>query len=121
MITPRGRNRQTQFVGRARELDVLEPRTSAAIREFPALLSDAEILELRVQYHLTPRECDTLASITRGLSDRQIATKLDVGPETVRTHRTHLLGKVGCANRLHLILWLVHRRTRGDLQIRSSG
>ena len=90
---------------------VSELKKVIAHPEFPPLLTDAEVGELRVQYRLTQRECDTLAAITRGLSDRQIATKLDVGPETVRTHRTHLLRKVGCANRLHLILWLVHRRT----------
>ncbi len=103
---------------------VSEPKRVISQPEFPPLLSDAEIGELRLQYRLTQRECDTLAAITRGLSDRQIATKLDVGPETVRTHRTHLLRKLNCANRLHLILWLVHRRPpaqRTAFQVHPSG
>ena len=48
---------------------------------------------------LSPRQREILESITRGLSNAQIALQLDIGPESVKTHMAKLFAKLGAANR----------------------
>ena len=48
---------------------------------------------------LSPRQREILESITRGLSNVQIALQLDISPESVKTHMTKLFAKLGAANR----------------------
>jgi ATP/maltotriose-dependent transcriptional regulator MalT len=48
---------------------------------------------------LTPREREVLVLIADGLSDREVAAALFVGPGTVRSHLTSLYGKLGVGSR----------------------
>ena len=48
---------------------------------------------------LSPRQLQILDSITRGLSNAQIAAQYDISLESVKTHVKRLLGKIGAANR----------------------
>ena len=44
---------------------------------------------------LTPREREVLALMAEGLTDRGIAQRLYVTPNTVETHIRHIIGKLG--------------------------
>jgi DNA-binding NarL/FixJ family response regulator len=44
---------------------------------------------------LTEREREVLTLIARGLSTKEIAATLDIGPRTVETHRANLMRKLG--------------------------
>ena len=48
---------------------------------------------------LSPRQREILESITRGLSNAEIALPLDISDESVKTHMTKLFAKLGAANR----------------------
>ena len=48
---------------------------------------------------LSSRQRDILESITRGLTNNQIAMQLDISPESVKTHIAKLFEKLGAANR----------------------
>jgi len=48
---------------------------------------------------LTGRELDVLRLIAAGKSNQRIAHDLVVALDTVETHVTHILGKLGAANR----------------------
>ena len=48
---------------------------------------------------LSPRQREILESITRGLSNAQIALQLDIGAESVKTHISKLFAKLGAATR----------------------
>ena len=48
---------------------------------------------------LTPREREVLRHVALGRSNKDIATALDVGDETVKTHVRHVLSKLGAENR----------------------
>ena len=48
---------------------------------------------------LSPRQLQILDSITRGLSNAQIAAQYDISMESVKTHVKRLLSKIGAANR----------------------
>lgn len=48
---------------------------------------------------LSSRQRDILESITRGLTNNQIAMQLDISPESVKTHMAKLFEKLGAASR----------------------
>ncbi|MGL5818972.1 MAG: response regulator transcription factor [Phycicoccus sp.] len=57
---------------------------------------------------LSPRERDVLALVADGLSNPEIARRLHVSRETVKSHVAALLAKLDCRDRVHLAI-LVHR------------
>ena len=48
---------------------------------------------------LTSREQDVLALVTLGMSNREIAAKLNVGVSTVKAHLSSVFWKLGVSNR----------------------
>lgn len=48
---------------------------------------------------LTPRECEMLEMLARGLSNKEIARSLEVSPNTVKTHVANLYSKLGVTSR----------------------
>ena len=66
---------------------------------------------------LTPRELEVLAALADGLSDKEIADRLQVRLETVRTHMVNLLAKLGVDTRLQaLVVGLRH----GLVEVRDA-
>ena len=58
---------------------------------------------------LSPRQRDILESITRGLTNAQIALQLDISPESVKTHIAKLFEKLDAANRSEAVSIAVRR------------
>ena len=52
---------------------------------------------------LTAREIDVLRLIAKGNANKQIAAQLSVTEETVKSHITHILGKLGANDRTHAV------------------
>lgn len=57
---------------------------------------------------LTPREQDVLQCLADGLSDKEIAFRLGIGVETVRTHLASIYGKLGVESRLQALAFALH-------------
>jgi NarL family two-component system response regulator LiaR len=58
---------------------------------------------------LTSRETEVLRRVALGLSNKEIATALGVGEETVKTHVTHVLSKLQVENRAQAIVQALKR------------
>ena len=54
---------------------------------------------------LTPREREVLALIGRGYANKRIALELSVAEKTVKTHVSHVLAKLGVADRTQAALY----------------
>jgi DNA-binding NarL/FixJ family response regulator len=54
---------------------------------------------------LTPREAETLALVTRGLSNHEIAEKLCVSANTLKSHIRQAYRKIGAASRAQAVAW----------------
>jgi ATP/maltotriose-dependent transcriptional regulator MalT len=52
---------------------------------------------------LTGRECEVLAMLAAGQSNQNIASRLFVSLDTVKKHVSHVLGKLGAANRTEAV------------------
>ncbi|HEX4259379.1 MAG TPA: response regulator transcription factor [Streptosporangiaceae bacterium] len=54
---------------------------------------------------LSPREREVLGLVTRGHSNRQIARELGIGDETVKTHVSSVLAKLGVQDRIQAAIF----------------
>ena len=56
---------------------------------------------------LTAREVDVLRLLARGLSSKEIATRLVITPKTARNHIEHIYAKTGTSNRVRASMFAV--------------
>ncbi|UBU19083.1 LuxR C-terminal-related transcriptional regulator [Nonomuraea gerenzanensis] len=60
---------------------------------------------------LTPREREIAVMLTRGLSNRAIATELVISPATVARHIANIMDKLGFDARSQIAVWAAERGT----------
>lgn len=77
---------------------------SAADAVAPRRLSEQSLTDT-----LTERELEVVAALADGLSNKQIASRLSLGENTVKWHIANMLDKTGAADRTQLALWAYSR------------
>ncbi|MEO6119241.1 MAG: response regulator transcription factor [Terriglobales bacterium] len=86
-------------------LKLTRPQTTVVIKEVPVARSgpfavDHEKLE---ELHITTRELEILQLIAEGLRNREIAEKLFVSENTVKTHSSRVFDKLGAKRRTQAV------------------
>lgn len=99
----RDRRRENFTQDEMRLLDMLQPAfvTALARAQSPSG-ANAPAMNMLSQ-RLTTREQDTARLVMLGLSDKEIARRLDISTTTVRTHLDNAFRKVGVGNRAALV------------------
>ncbi len=59
---------------------------------------------------LTQREMDVLIQLANGLTNKEIASSLGIGYETVKEHVQHVLRKLGVTDRTQAAVWAVRHK-----------
>ncbi len=79
--------------------------TAVVVREVPVPAGAAFVLDeqRRAQLGLTPRELEILRLIAAGLSNREIAEKIFVSENTVKTHSSRIFDKLGARRRTQAV------------------
>ncbi len=70
---------------------------------------------------LSPRERQVLTLVASGLTDRQVARRLDLAPATVSKHLARVYRRTGAANRAAAAQLLQHRSPSDDQSPRQAG
>ncbi len=69
----------------------------------------SELAEYVGEEELTGREIDILRLIAKGNSNKEIAARLSMTEETVKSHVTHILGKLAANDRTHAVTIALQR------------
>jgi DNA-binding NarL/FixJ family response regulator len=78
--------------------------TRKLIGEFTRLRSSRAVVPGPALASLTPRETEVLRLVAEGLSNTEIAVRLVVTEETVKTHVSHILSKLGLRDRTQAVV-----------------
>jgi NarL family two-component system response regulator LiaR len=84
-------------------LTLTRKKPEVVIKEVPVagpfVVDEARVAELGI----TPRELEILGLIAAGLSNREIAERLSVSENTVKTHSSRLFDKLGAKRRTQAV------------------
>jgi two-component system, NarL family, response regulator LiaR len=86
-------------------LRLTKPKTQIVVKEVPVPAPNPFVADGRKRENLgiTPRELDILVLIAQGLSNREIAQKLFVSENTVKTHSSRVFSKLGARRRTQAV------------------
>jgi DNA-binding NarL/FixJ family response regulator len=65
-------------------------------------------------FGLTPREMEIVHAVATGDSNRDIAARLNISPQTVKHHLTSIFDKTGVSTRLELALFAIRHGVAGE-------
>ncbi len=92
---------RTVFAGDA----LVAPAVTRRLLQAYAGRRPADRERLQLAAHLTEREAEILRALAEGLSNAEIATRVWLSQETVKTHVKSILGKLGVRDRTQAVVW----------------
>jgi DNA-binding NarL/FixJ family response regulator len=80
-------------------------RVAAGETVVDAALEDSTTTDGQRRHGLTPRELEVLQLICDGMSNKEIATRLDLSANTVSVHRTNIMNTLGVHKAAELVVY----------------
>jgi len=68
------------------------------------VLDEKQWLYVQRRYHISPRELQVIKCVCQGLTNGDIAAKLNVKPGTIKTHLRSIFGKTRVRNKITMLL-----------------
>jgi ATP/maltotriose-dependent transcriptional regulator MalT len=87
-------------------LKLTSKQETVVIKEVPVAIAAGHFLPNQRKLDdlgITPRELEILELIAQGMSNREIAEKLFVSENTVKTHSSRIFGKMGAKRRTQAV------------------
>ncbi len=84
---------------------LFSPREIIEMMQLAAQQREHDLNSQRELDRLTPREREVLQALADGLSDKEIAERLQIETKTARAHMVNLLGKLGVQSRLQALIF----------------
>jgi DNA-binding CsgD family transcriptional regulator len=86
-------------------LKLTRPQERIVVKEVPIQAGEPFLADAKKREDLgiTPREMEILGLIAQGMSNREIAEKLYVSENTVKTHSSRVLDKLGAKRRTQAV------------------
>ncbi|MGY1701038.1 two component transcriptional regulator, LuxR family [Geodermatophilus saharensis] len=84
---------------------LVAPAVTRRLLAVHAARRPADPERLRAAAALTEREVEVLRAMAEGLSNAEIAARVWLSPETVKTHVKAVLGKLGVRDRTQAVVW----------------
>ncbi|NUF24534.1 helix-turn-helix transcriptional regulator [Acinetobacter oleivorans] len=95
-------------IWRAQDADMFGEREKRILNLLEPYFTQALPADLSAQYGLTSREQEVVHLVSKGLSDKEVASLLGIGFTTLRTHLNNSMRKIGCNNRTEMALLIQH-------------
>jgi DNA-binding NarL/FixJ family response regulator len=86
------------------EMENINPHESAYKKPDVDLLNEKQWRYIQRRYNISPREIDVAKLVCQGLSNKDIATKLNIKLGTVNTHLKSIFGKTRVTNKITMLL-----------------
>lgn len=92
-----------QAKGQLNEPTVHELLAAVAVTVTRPASDQANWIRTSIQEAFSVRENQILAFVVAGIPDKEIASRLNLSPHTVRNHVRHMMGKAGATKRIQLV------------------
>ena len=99
----RDRRRENFTHDDLRILDMIQPAFVSALAQARQRKGKGTAGALLSGVSLSPRELETASLVAQGLSDKEVARRLNISAATVRTHLEHCFRKLGVNNRVAMV------------------
>lgn len=99
----RDRRRENFSHDELRLLDMIQPAFVSALAQARQRSGHPAQTLVLSGASLSPRELETASLVAQGLSDKEVARRLNISAATVRTHLEHCFRKLGVNNRVALV------------------
>ena len=76
-------------------------------RELAPIAVGGRIEPAEAEIELTDRQLEVARLVARGLSNKDIASRLDISPYTVETHVRNILERLDARNRTQIVTWVM--------------